>query len=176
MPYSYQWIRNDGNADSDITGATDSTYELADADEGKTVKVKVSFTDEANNKESLTSAPTASIAPRLPLTASFMRTPSRHDGQAVIKFELRFSEDFPLSYKTLKFHALTVTGGEVTRSRRLDKPSNVRWEIHVNPNGNGTVTVVLPVTTDCDAQGAICTADGRKLSNRNELTVGGPGQ
>ena len=36
--------------------------------------------------------------------------------------------------------------------------------------------IILPVTEDCDAQGAICTEDGRKLSNRLELTVSGPGQ
>ena len=174
VSYSYQWIRNDGNADSEIPGATGSTYELVDADNGKTVKVKVSFTDEANNQESLTSQLTATVAPRPPLTASFLGTPATHDSQTAFTFELRFSENFPLSYKTLKFHAFTVTGGKVTKSKRLEKPSNVRWEIHVQPNGNGSVTIVLPITTDCDAQGAICTPDGRKLSNRNELTVSGP--
>ena len=40
------------------------------------------------------------------------------------------------------------------------------------------VTVVLPVTTNCDDQGAICTKDdsGRKLSNSLSFTVSGPGQ
>ena len=37
------------------------------------------------------------------------------------------------------------------------------------------MTIVLPVTTDCNAQGAICTGDGRPLSNRLEITVSGPG-
>ena len=45
VSYSYQWIRNDGSTDSDITGATSSTYALVSADEGKTIKVRVSFTD-----------------------------------------------------------------------------------------------------------------------------------
>ena len=63
----------------------------------------------------------------------------------------------------------------MTRAKRLDKPSNVRWEIHVQPSGNGNVTIVLPKTTDCDDDGAVCTEDGRKLSNRNDLTVSGPG-
>ena len=30
-------------------------------------------------------------------------------------------------------------------------------------------------TTDCDAQGAVCTNDGRKLSRQLEITVSGPG-
>ena len=32
-----------------------------------------------------------------------------------------------------------------------------------------------PHTTDCEAEGALCTGDGRMLSNRLEITVPGPG-
>ena len=39
---------------------------------------------------------------------------------------------------------------------------------------NHDITVTLPATTDCDAEGAICTEDGRMLSNELVLTVGGP--
>ena len=60
--FSYQWVANDGNSDTDITGATDSTYTLAAADEGKTIKVKVSFTDDADNEETLTSVATTAVA------------------------------------------------------------------------------------------------------------------
>ena len=95
-------------------------------------------------------------------------------GQTAFTFELRFSEQFSLSYKTLRDHAFTATGGEVTTARRLEKGSNVRWEITVRPDGDAGVTVVLPETTDCEDQGAICTGGGRKLSNRTELTVAGP--
>ena len=172
--FSYQWVRNDGSADSDISGATGSTYKLTNADQGKTIKVRVSFADDRDNDESLASQATATVAPRPALTAGFLGTPSAHDGQEVITFELRFSEHLSLSYKKLKFHAFTVTGGEVTQSRRLEEGSNIRWEIHIQPDGDGSVTVVLPITTNCNAQGAICTRDGRMLSNRNELAVNGP--
>ena len=64
VSYSYQWIRNDGSSDTDITDATGSTYTLVDADEGKTIKVEVSFTDDAGNGESLTSEATAEVAAR----------------------------------------------------------------------------------------------------------------
>ena len=60
--FSYQWVANDGNSDTDITGATESTYTLAVADEGKTIKVQVSFTDDADNEETLTSAATDVVA------------------------------------------------------------------------------------------------------------------
>ena len=62
--YSYQWIRVDGVTETDITGATDSTYVLVDADEGKTIKVRASFHDDAGTRESVTSDATATIQPR----------------------------------------------------------------------------------------------------------------
>ena len=175
VSYSYQWIRNDGTNDSDIGGQTGSTYTLVSADEGKTIKVRVSFTDDAGNEETLTSAATAAVAAAPSrLTVSLENAATTHDGSAVFTFEIRFSEEFALSYTTLKFHAFDVTGGEVLNSQRMDKPSNIRWLITVGPDVNGDVTVVLPVTEDCAAQGAICTEDGRPLSNRLDMTVTGP--
>ena len=170
VSYSYQWLAGD----SDISGATNATYTLVAADEGKAIKVRVSFTDDAGNEETLTSAATAVV--KAPLTASLENTPDTHDGENVFTFELRFSEEFSLSYKTLRDHAFTVSGGEVEKAERITKGSNLRWLITVRPDGDGQVTITLPATTDCDAEGAICTGDGRMLSNELVLTVSGPGQ
>ena len=60
--YSYQWIRNDGTADTDIQDATGSTYELSNADLWKTIKVRVIFTDDDGNSEARTSAATGPVA------------------------------------------------------------------------------------------------------------------
>ena len=60
--YTYQWIRVDGTDEEDISGENSSTYTLVDADLGKTIKVKVSFTDDASNAETLTSAATVTVA------------------------------------------------------------------------------------------------------------------
>ena len=174
--FSFQWISNSGSADSEIGGATGSTYILASDDVGRTIKVRVSFTDDAGNAETLTSGPTDAVAglPPPPLTASMENVATSHDGESVFTFELRFSEEFGISYKTLRDHAFTVTGGTVKKAQRLEQGSNARWEITVQPDGNGDVTVVLPATDDCAAQGAICAGDGRMLSNRLELAVAGP--
>ena len=59
--FSYQWIANDGNTDAEIENATDSTYEASEDDLGKTIKVKVSFTDDGGNEETLTSEPTREV-------------------------------------------------------------------------------------------------------------------
>ena len=171
--FVYQWLADD----TSISGATDSRYTLVDSDGGKAIKVTVSFTDDAGNEESLTSAATSTVAAAAtPLTADFLDTPSSHDEETPFTFELRFSEEFELSYTTLRDHAFTVTGGEVDGARRLDRDSatpNIRWEITVAPDGNGGVTVALPATTDCTAQGAICTGDGKMLSGEVTVTVGG---
>ena len=53
--FTWQWIRVDGQTETDISTATSSTYTLVAADQGKTVKVQISFTDNGGNAESRTS-------------------------------------------------------------------------------------------------------------------------
>ena len=108
-----------------------------------------------------------------PLTAGIHDAPETHDGNTEFTFELRFSENPPLSYQTLRNHAFTVTGGEVIKARRLEPPGNGRWEITVRPSSNSDVTVTLPATPDCAAQGAICMEDSGMLSIGLVLTVPG---
>ena len=60
--FSYQWVANDGSSDTDIPGATNPTYILLAAEEGKSIKVRVSFTDDSDNDETLTSDATAVAA------------------------------------------------------------------------------------------------------------------
>ena len=171
--FTYQWAAGG----SDISGATGSTYTLTASDQGQTVQVRVSFTDDAGNEETLTSEATAAVAAApAPLTVSLtVAAPTTHDGSSSFTFEIRFSEEpeSDFSYKTLRNHVFTVTGGTVRNAERMDRPSNIRWLITVEPDSNGDVTIVLPITEDCGAQGAICTDDDRKLSNRLEFTVSG---
>ena len=55
--FSYQW-QADG---ADIASATSDTYTVADADEGKAISVRVTFTDDAGHEETLTSEATAAV-------------------------------------------------------------------------------------------------------------------
>ena len=110
------------------------------------------------------------------LTASVSGEPSSHDGQTAFTFELRFSEELApdFSYTTVRDHGFNVAGGSVTYVRRLNPPSNIGWEVHVTPDGNGDVNLSLRSTNDCSAQGAICTGEGGKLSGGLQLAVAGP--
>ena len=282
--FQYRWLADD----TDIAGAAGPTYTVVDADIGRAIRVRVSFTDDGGNEETLTSAPivvtaglqlrsatvngdvltltyseeldtgvsleTAPFAVRVNgssrslsgvavggsnvllllsqaveagdtvtldytapdgtggiqdirgrkaasfsgqavtndtasakgskqdqpqdksngLTASTHDVPQSHNGQDTFTFELEFSEEPDLSYKTLRDDGFTVTGGRVTYVRRLDPPSNIGWEVHVTPGSDEEVTIALNPTTDCSVQGAICTQDGGKLSSGPLTSVPGP--
>ena len=58
--FTHQWVRED----SVVVGAAARTYTPTDGDRGKAVKVRVSFTDDAGNWETRTSAQTAAVAAR----------------------------------------------------------------------------------------------------------------
>ena len=57
---SYQWLR----AGVDITGATNATYTLVQADVGSAITVTFGYTDNGGTAESVTSAATAAVARR----------------------------------------------------------------------------------------------------------------
>ena len=173
VSYQYQWLRDD----ADIAGQTNSTYELVSADEGKTIKVRVTFQDDAGNAESLISGATTAVlarsAPVDALTASFANMPADHNGEN-FTFQLTFSENVDAGYARIRNHALTVTGATIDSASRTTQGSNQGWNVEVNPTGNGAVTITLPETTDCSDAGAICTDDSRKLSRSTSATVAGP--
>ena len=51
VQFQFQWVSYDGNADTDIASATDSTYTPVAVDAGKTIKVRVAFTDRGGYAE-----------------------------------------------------------------------------------------------------------------------------
>ena len=57
--FAYQWVRSD----TDIVGAASSNYTVTGDDEGKPIQVRVTFTDDAGNAESLTSYAKLSAPP-----------------------------------------------------------------------------------------------------------------
>ena len=57
VSYSYQWLADD----TEIDGATSSTYTVQSSDNGKVIKVRVSFTDDGGSDESLTSEGTSAV-------------------------------------------------------------------------------------------------------------------
>ena len=98
------------------------------------------------------------------LTARFEAMPESHDGSE-FTFEIHFSEEVEMSFVNLRDDVLDVTGGTVTRARRLQQGSNIGWEIAIEPDSEVDVSISLPPTVDCAAASAVCTADSRALSS-----------
>ena len=65
-------------------------------------------------------------------------------------------------------------GGNVKLAQRKVQGNNQTWTITVEPDGNGAVSITLPETTNCNAEGGICTSHGRKLSNSTSASIAGP--
>ena len=111
--------------------------------------------------------------PVVSLTATFANMPATHDG-TTFTFDLSFSENVKAGYERIRDHAFTISGGEIANAQRKTQGSNQNWTITVKPDGNGAITITLPETSNCDATGAICTYDGRKLSGSTSNQVTGP--
>ena len=58
VSYSYQWL---SSRDTVIEGATSSTFTLQASHKDKVIKVRVTFTDDAGNEESVTSDGTSAV-------------------------------------------------------------------------------------------------------------------
>ena len=170
--FAHQWMR----ADADIPGATGPTYTAVAADEGRRLKVRVGFTDDAGNAESLTSAATDAVAARsAPLTASFEGMPAGHRGEGGFHFRVAFSEDIGISSRSLREDAFAVTGGRVTGGKRVDGRRDL-FRMTVRPDSDAAVTVTLPAGRECGVSGAICTKSEprRQLTNSPSARVRGP--
>ena len=114
VSYSYQWLRNDGTTDSDIQDATDSTYALVSDDSGKAIKVRVSFTDDAGNEETLTSDATAVVAaatrPNNPATGAPTISGAAQVGETLTAETSGIEDDDGLSNPTFSYQWIRSDG------------------------------------------------------------------
>ena len=108
------------------------------------------------------------------LTASFEGVPSEHDGQTAFTLRMAFSE--PLSWmngRRLWEDVVAVSGGRATSAGRVNRRRDL-WQLTVEPDSPADVTVTLAAGAACDSPAAVCTKDGRALSQGISATVRGP--
>ena len=117
----------------------------------------------------------AAERPTSPLTAFALGVPDSHDGATGFAFRLYFFEEAPISFRTLKYHAVEATSGAVVRTKRAVAGSSRQWLVAIRPDSHSNVAVTVAATSDCAEDSAICTDDGRMLHNSIELTIIGPG-
>ena len=100
--------------------------------------------------------------------------PEAHDGRDSFSLRLLFSEEVDIDAATLQDHALELTNGTIATVTRVSASSSRSWDLVVQPDGSGEVTIVLAAGLSCGLPEAVCAADGRQLLNRLELTIPGP--
>ncbi len=142
--FAWQWLANDGTVDADIADATGSTYTLTSADAGKTIKVRLTFTDDRGTEETLVSAATAAVAAAPPEVSIAAATSTATEGT---------SASFTLSRTGDTTDALTVA---VSVNQTGDVLSGTPASAATFVAGSGTAT--LGVATDNDG---VAEADGR---------------
>ena len=109
-----------------------------------------------------------------PLTAAFEDVPAAHRGRGSFNVRLRFSEGMSRDYPTLQNKAVTVVGGRMLAVKRVDDRSDL-WSVTVAPKSAAPVTLRVGAPAACADAGAVCTTDGRALSNSPSVTIPGPG-
>ena len=109
--------------------------------------------------------------PQEPLTAAFEDVPEEHDGEGRFVVRVRFSEALGTAGSGPSRKSFDVRGGRVNNVKRL---GDGLWRVRVKPDSWRDVTVTLAGGRACGEAGAVCTADGRALSNSIEASVGGP--
>ena len=108
------------------------------------------------------------------LTASFEDVPAAHDGESA--FTLRIASSDRLSMmngRRLREDVVAVSGGRATAAGRVNRRRDL-WRLTVEPDSLADVTVTLAAGAACGTPAAVCTKDGRALSNTISATVRGP--
>ena len=175
--FRYQWTRLDSDTYEDIEGATGSTYDLSDGDEGRTIRVRVGFGDDAGHDETLISAATGAVAARpAQLTATFPASPfqsSRHKGdddrpRVIVAFNL------PVQSFDKTTPSVSLTGATVSSLVRHEEDGlENAWVFFLDPEWNDEIVFTLVAGQSCDG-GGICTGEGKLLSEGGTTTLPGP--
>ena len=173
VSYEYQWVAGG----SDIAGATGSNHTLTASEQGQAIQVRVTFTDDADNEETLTSEATAEVtAAPAPLTAALPDSrfqSARHNGaddrpQVIVAFSLAVAS----FEKTTPSLSLTGAAVRSVRQHEEDGLENA-WIFFLDPDGSDDIVFSLVTGRPCDS-GGICTEDGEMLSEGVQVTLPGP--
>ena len=106
-----------------------------------------------------------------PLTASFENVPSVHDGKSAVALRVRLSEAPGNGGRAPSAASFRVAYGSVTG---VEGVSASLYRVQVKPKSWRDMKVTLAGGRACTEAGAVCTADGRALTNTSSVTIGGP--
>ena len=114
--YTYQWIRTSGGTDTDIAGASGSTYILTTDELAHTLKVRVNFTDDDGYSETLTSSATGAVSqpPNQPATGQPTITGTAQVGETLTADTSGITDGNGLSNPQYAYQWIGTSGGTDT--------------------------------------------------------------
>ena len=168
VSYSYQWLRGEtaSAAGEDISGARSTTYRLVEADQGKYLRVRVSFQDDDGNSETATSDTTGPVSAEANESAT---------GQPTISGTAQVGEDLSASvsgisdgngltsptysYQWLRANTATGTGSEIAggtsatyRLVEADQGKYVRVRVNFQDDDGNAETVTSDASGPVSAE------------------------
>ena len=170
--FQYQWKRSDGSGpEQPIPGANTKSYRVQEYDQGTQMKVAVSFTDDSGFNETVESKPR--LLEISSLIGRLNSVPDEHDGTNTFTMHLRLNTVMDTGPHAPRAASFEVTGGTIEQVQRIERNRKL-WEISIRPLSDDEIVIAVPLHESCGETGAICTADGRVLSNASSRTIPGP--
>ena len=170
--FQYQWKRSDGSGpEQPIPGANTKSYRVQEQDQGTQMKVAVSFTDDSGFNETVESKPR--LLEISSLIGRLNSAPDEHDGTNTFTMHLRLNTVVDTGPHAPRAASFEVTGGTIEQVQRIERNRKL-WEISIRPLSDDEIVIAVPLHESCGETGAICTADGRVLSNASSRTIPGP--
>jgi fibronectin type 3 domain-containing protein len=179
ITYTYQWRRcnSAGNSCNDIAGATNTTYTLAPADVGSTVRVAVTASNSAGSGNA-TSAQTAVVAAAPPVnTALPTISGNTQDGQTLTADKGTWTGTAPITY-TYQWRRCNSAGSGctdiagATNTTYTLAPADVGSTIRVAVTASNSAGS----TTATSAQTAVVQAGAQPPQNTSPPTISGTPQ
>ena len=162
VSYSYQWLRGEtaAAAGSEIAGGTSATYTVAEADQGKYVRVRVNFQDDDGNAETVTSDATGPVSaePNVAATGQPTISGTAQVGQDLSAIVSGISDGNGLttvsySYQWLRGETAAAAGSEISGARsatytvvEADQGKYVRVQVSFQDDDGNAETVTSDAT------------------------------
>ncbi|MCY4415933.1 MAG: hypothetical protein OXE87_06455 [Chloroflexi bacterium] len=86
-----------------------------------------------------------------------------------LTFGIEFVAEVKLRYLVLQDDAFTPMPRSMQIAPSKSRPGSISLRMAVDSTSTGDAAVELQATPHCDATGAICTFDGRKLSHSTSV-------
>ena len=182
MSYSYQWLRADtaSAAGEDISGATSATYTVVEADQGKYLRVQVSFQDDDGNSETATSDATGPVSaePNVAATGQPTISGTAQVGENLTAGTSGISDGNGLttvsySYQWLRGETASAAGEDISGATsatytvvEADQGKYVRVRVNFQDDDGNSETVTSDASGPVSAEPNVAATGSRRSAGR----------